>query len=196
MPLENLIQPADARMAVMPLLNRSRPSRAAWTFTVPLNTIPPALVSWTALMPLVQTTDLSGRSSQSAGTGLPVMTEIADLGRKVMEYLYKDGDGYYLMDPESYEQVQLDRHHLETFDPFLQPNMKLTVEFLGEEPIHVVFPEWLEPPALQLQLRYLTESLLRVLNTRAEKNERSSSRMSVSSRTVRISALRRVTIRA
>jgi elongation factor P len=80
--------------------------------------------------------------------------EIADLGRKVMEYLYKDGDGYYLMDPESYEQVQLDRHHLETFDPFLQPNMKLTVEFLGEEPIHVVFPEWVElqvtstPPSL------------------------------------------------
>ena len=70
--------------------------------------------------------------------------EIANLDRKVMEYLYKDADGYYLMDPESYEQVQLEKHHLETFDPFLQPNMKLNLEFLGDDPIHVVFPEWVE----------------------------------------------------
>jgi elongation factor P len=80
--------------------------------------------------------------------------EIAALDRKVMEYLYKDKDGYYLMDPESYEQTQMDKHHLEPFDPFLQPNMKLTVEFLGEDPIHVVFPESVElqvtstPPGL------------------------------------------------
>jgi len=70
--------------------------------------------------------------------------DIADLDRKVMEYLYKDADGYYLMDPESYEQIQLEKHHLAPFDPFLQPNMKLNVEFLGDEPIHVVFPEWVE----------------------------------------------------
>ena len=70
--------------------------------------------------------------------------EIAALDRKVMEYLYKDADGYYLMDPESYEQIQLEKHHLEPFDPFLQPNMKLNLEFLGDDPIHVVFPEWVE----------------------------------------------------
>jgi elongation factor P len=80
--------------------------------------------------------------------------EVADLDRKIMEYLYKDADGYYMMDPESYEQTRLEKHHLEAFDPFLQPNMKLTVEFLGEEPIHVSFPEWVElqvtstPPSL------------------------------------------------
>jgi elongation factor P len=80
--------------------------------------------------------------------------QVADLDRKVMEYLYRDTDGYFLMDPESYDQIQLDKHHLESFDPFLQPNMKLTVEFLGEDPIHVVFPEWVElqvtstPPSL------------------------------------------------
>ena len=70
--------------------------------------------------------------------------DTADLDRRVMEYLYKDADGYYLMDPESYEQIQLEKHHLEPFDPFLQPNMKLNLEFLGDEPIHVVFPEWVE----------------------------------------------------
>jgi elongation factor P len=70
--------------------------------------------------------------------------EVASLDRRVMEFLYKNADGYYMMDPESYDQIQLERHHLEAFDPFLQPNMKLTVEFLGEDPIHVVFPEWVE----------------------------------------------------
>jgi len=80
--------------------------------------------------------------------------EIAALDRKLMEYLYKDAEGYFMMDPESYDQVQLEKHHLEAFDPFLQPNMKLTVEFLGEDPIHVIFPEWVElrvsstPPGL------------------------------------------------
>jgi elongation factor P len=80
--------------------------------------------------------------------------QLADLDRKAMEYLYKDADGYFMMDPESFEQIQLDKQHLEAFDPFLRPNMKLTVEFLGEEPIHVVFPEWVElevastPPSL------------------------------------------------
>jgi elongation factor P len=80
--------------------------------------------------------------------------DIADLDRKTMEYLYKDGDGYYMMDPESYDQIQVCLHLLETFDPFLLPNMKLDVEFLAEDPVHVVYPEWVElkvastPPSL------------------------------------------------
>ncbi len=77
-----------------------------------------------------------------------------DLDRKAMEYLYKDADGYYLMDPESYDQIQLGRNLLESFDPFLQPNMRLSVEFLEGEPVNVLFPEWVElevtstPPSL------------------------------------------------
>ena len=70
--------------------------------------------------------------------------DIADLDRKTMEYLYKDADGYYVMDPESYDQIQLTRNLLESFDPFLQPNMKLSVEFLEGEPVNVLFPEWVE----------------------------------------------------
>jgi len=77
-----------------------------------------------------------------------------ELDRKIMEFLYKDADGYYMMDPESYEQIRLDRSLLETFDPFLQPNMRLSVEFLEGEPVNVLFPEWAElevvstPPSL------------------------------------------------
>ncbi|MGQ9694351.1 MAG: elongation factor P [Thermodesulfobacteriota bacterium] len=80
--------------------------------------------------------------------------EDVDLARKTMEYLYKDADGYYMMDPETYEQIQLNLKMLEPFDPFLQPNMRLSVEFLGEEPVNVLFPEWVDlevistPPSL------------------------------------------------
>ena len=67
-----------------------------------------------------------------------------ELDRKTMEFLYEDSEGYYMMDPENYEQVQLNRNLMETFHPFLQPNMRLQVEFLGEEHVNVLFPEWVE----------------------------------------------------
>jgi elongation factor P len=70
--------------------------------------------------------------------------ERVELDRKIMEFLYEDPDGYYLMDPETYEQIQLERHLLEAFHPFLQPNMKLPVEFLEGEAVNVVFPDWVE----------------------------------------------------
>ena len=78
----------------------------------------------------------------------------ADLDRKSMEFLYRDADGYYMMDPDSYDQVQLNRSLLEAFGPFLQPNMRLSVEFLDGEPVNVLLPEWVElevrstPPSL------------------------------------------------
>ncbi|MEW6374901.1 MAG: elongation factor P [Thermodesulfobacteriota bacterium] len=80
--------------------------------------------------------------------------EEVDLNRKTMEYLYENGGTYYLMDPDSYEQIELDRKLMEDFVPFLQPNRRLIVEFLEEVPVHVLFPEWVElevtstPPSL------------------------------------------------
>jgi elongation factor P len=65
-----------------------------------------------------------------------------ELDRKTMEFLYEDSGGYYMVDPDSYEQIQLSRNLMETFHPFLQPNMRLPVEFLDGEPVNVLFPEW------------------------------------------------------
>lgn len=79
---------------------------------------------------------------------------IVDLDRKTMEFLYEDADGFYMMDPDSYEQIQLGRDLMETFSPFLKPNMRLPIEFLEGEPVNVLFPEWVElevtstPPSL------------------------------------------------
>ena len=77
-----------------------------------------------------------------------------ELDRKTLEFLYEDAEGYYMMDPNTYEQTQLNRNLLETFHPFLQPNMRLPVEFLEGDPVSVLFPEWVElevtstPPSL------------------------------------------------
>jgi elongation factor P len=35
--------------------------------------------------------------------------ENVELDRKTMEFLYEDGEAYYMMDPGSYEQIQLSR---------------------------------------------------------------------------------------
>ena len=67
-----------------------------------------------------------------------------EIDRKTMKFLYRDADGYTMMDPNWYEQIQLSRSLLETFAPFLQPNMRLPVEFLEGEPVNVFFPEWVE----------------------------------------------------
>lgn len=70
--------------------------------------------------------------------------ENVELDRKTMEFLYEDTEGFYMMDPDSYEQIQLSRSLMEPFAPFLQPNMRLPVEFLDGEPVNVLFPEWVE----------------------------------------------------
>lgn len=70
--------------------------------------------------------------------------EKVELDRKTMEFLYEDADEFYMMDPDSYEQIQLSRDLMEPFAPFLQPNMRLPVEFLEGDPVNVLFPEWVE----------------------------------------------------
>lgn len=44
-----------------------------------------------------------------------------ELERKTMEFLYEDGEGYYMMDSDSYEQIQLSRNLMETLLPFFNP---------------------------------------------------------------------------
>jgi elongation factor P len=67
-----------------------------------------------------------------------------ELERKNMEFLYQDSEGYYVMDPDSYEQIQLSKTLMEPFAPFLQSNLRFGVEFLEGEAVNVTFPEWVE----------------------------------------------------
>ena len=51
----------------------------------------------------------------------------AHIERKDMEYLYNDGELYYFMDTETYEQLPLETNILEAALPFLKENMTVKV---------------------------------------------------------------------
>ena len=57
-----------------------------------------------------------------------------------MEYLYDDGEYYYFMNIESYEQMHLTKDLLGDAVEYLIPNLKVTVEFHEGKPISVELP--------------------------------------------------------
>lgn len=66
--------------------------------------------------------------------------ELARIESKEMEYLYEDGELYYFMDSETYEQVPLNRGQVEEALQFLKENMVATIKFYKGEAFSV------EPP--------------------------------------------------
>ena len=66
--------------------------------------------------------------------------EKAQIESKDMEYLYSDGDIYYFMDPETYEQVPLNKSQVEDALQYMTENMMATIKFYKGEAFSV------EPP--------------------------------------------------
>ena len=67
--------------------------------------------------------------------------ERATLDEKEMQFLYSDGDGYHFMDTESYEQIHMSSDTLGDSVGFLKPEMKISVEFYGSEPVGIELPQ-------------------------------------------------------
>ncbi len=61
-----------------------------------------------------------------------------------MEYLYNDGDTYYFMNTENYEQLPLGKDILGDAVDYLIPNIKIKVEFYDEKPVGVELPQTVE----------------------------------------------------
>jgi elongation factor P len=57
-----------------------------------------------------------------------------------MEYLYDDGEYFYFMNIESYEQMHLTKELLGDATEYLIPQLKVTVEFYEGKPIGVELP--------------------------------------------------------
>ncbi len=55
--------------------------------------------------------------------------EEANLERKEMQYLYNDGDIYYFMDNETYDQVAVNKDMVENAMKFVKENMNCTLTF-------------------------------------------------------------------
>ena len=66
--------------------------------------------------------------------------EKASLDEQEMEYLYDDGEYYYFMNTESFEQMHLVKDLLGDATDYLTPNLKVLVEFYEGKPISVELP--------------------------------------------------------
>lgn len=70
--------------------------------------------------------------------------EDMEVERRIMEFLYVDGDTCTFMRPDTFEQVEVPDSMLGFGKHFLQSGMEMPVEFYDGEPISVVFPETAE----------------------------------------------------
>jgi elongation factor P len=66
--------------------------------------------------------------------------EKASLEEHEMEYLYDDGEYFYFMNTESFEQMHLTKDLLGDATSFLIPNLKVHVEFYEGKPMSVELP--------------------------------------------------------
>src|SRR6204780_566177 len=66
--------------------------------------------------------------------------EKAQLEEHDMEYLYDDGEFFYFMNTETFEQMHLTKELLGDATFFLIPSIKLNVEFYEGKPIGVELP--------------------------------------------------------
>jgi elongation factor P len=66
--------------------------------------------------------------------------ERAALEQHDMEYLYDDGEYFYFMNIETFEQMHLTKELLGDATHFLIPNLKVAVEFYEGKPIGVELP--------------------------------------------------------
>jgi elongation factor P len=64
----------------------------------------------------------------------------ASLESKEMEFLYNDGEDYYFMDTETYDQIALRNDILGDSHFYLLPNIKVTVNFYQNSPVGVELP--------------------------------------------------------
>ncbi len=68
----------------------------------------------------------------------------AHIEKKEMQYLYSDGELYYFMDMESYEQLPLNHDLVEEALPFIKENMTVEVKFFKENAFSVDAPNFVE----------------------------------------------------
>src|SRR4030065_637319 len=67
-----------------------------------------------------------------------------DLMEREMQYLYRDGDRYCLMDNETYEQIMLTGEQVGDAVLFLAENMNLKVLLFNQQPVAVDLPNFVE----------------------------------------------------
>jgi elongation factor P len=68
-----------------------------------------------------------------------------------MEYLYNDGDGYYFMNTENYEQTHLTKDILGDAVDYLIPNLQIRIEFFDGKAVGVELPQTVELTVIETE---------------------------------------------
>lgn len=68
----------------------------------------------------------------------------ARIESKEMEYLYNDGELYYFMDPETYEQIPLNLDKVQDAIKFVKENTNVSIRYFNGEPFSVEAPNFVE----------------------------------------------------
>ena len=68
----------------------------------------------------------------------------AHIERKEMQYLYNDGELYYFMDTETFEQLPLNYDQVEDAMPFVKEEMSVSIKFFKGAPFSVEPPNFVE----------------------------------------------------
>jgi len=77
--------------------------------------------------------------------------ERAALEEHEMEYLYDDGEYYYFMNTENFEQMHLTRDILGDGVDYLTPQLKVNIEFYEGKPISVELPPTVDLKVLETE---------------------------------------------
>jgi elongation factor P len=77
--------------------------------------------------------------------------EKAVLDQQDMEYLYDDGEYFYFMNTENYEQMHLTKDLLGDATDYLIPQLKVTVEFYEGKPISVELPPTVDMKVMETE---------------------------------------------
>jgi elongation factor P len=80
--------------------------------------------------------------------------ERISLDEQEMEYMYDDGDSYYFMNTENYEQMYLSKEMLGDGVWYLTPQLKVNVEFYEGKAISVELP-----PSVEMTIKETEPSL-------------------------------------
>lgn len=67
--------------------------------------------------------------------------EMADVSNKTVQYLYRDGDNFFFMDPESFEQFELSSEVVDSAADYLKEGDELTVQLFDERVINLELPK-------------------------------------------------------
>ena len=68
-----------------------------------------------------------------------------------MQYLYNDGDLYYFMDPESYEQIPLPFEQVEDAMNYLRENDEATIKFYKGSAFLVEAPNFVDLKVIETE---------------------------------------------